>query len=112
MYDSVRHCLPSRYRNSRIELISDGCPVENAFSGEDGMLSKLDTMIEDYTKSGGLLAQREDELNQTIADVEARETENEAYLEQYEESLRQKYANLDTMISGYNTSLSYLSSVL
>ncbi len=86
--------------------------VVNAFSGEDGMLSKLDTMIEDYTKSGGLLAQREDELNQTIADVEARETENEAYLEQYEESLRQKYANLDTMISGYNTSLSYLSSVL
>ncbi len=86
--------------------------VVNAFSGEDGMLSKLDTMIEDYTKSGGLLSQREDELNQTISDVEAEENENESYLEQYEESLRQKYANLDTMISGYNTSLSYLSSVL
>lgn len=86
--------------------------VVNAFSGEDGMLSKLDSMVEEYTKSGGLLSEREDELNSTISDVEAEESENESYLEQYEESLRQKYANLDTMISGYNTSLSYLSSVL
>lgn len=82
--------------------------VVNAFSGEDGMLSQLDAMVEEYTKSGGVLDQREESLNETISDVEAKEADNETYLEEYEASLRQKYANLDNLISNYNNSLNYL----
>lgn len=79
---------------------------------ERGIITRLDAILEEYTKSNGILDEREDELNQTIKDLENEETENEAYLEEYEESLRAKYANLDNTIAGYNNSLNYLSSVL
>ena len=86
--------------------------VVNAFSGDDGLLKQLDTFVEDYTESQGILDQRKDQLNSEISDLEAEEADNEAYLEKYEESLRSKYAYLDTLMSSYNTSLQYISSAL
>lgn len=77
-----------------------------------GLIIRLDAVLEEYTKSNGILDEREEEINQTIKDLETEESENELYLEQYEEALRAKYANLDTTIAGYNNSLTYLSSVL
>lgn len=86
--------------------------VVNAFSGDDGLLKQLDTFIEDYTESQGILDQRKDQLNSEISDLEAEELENEEYLTKYEESLRSKYAYLDTLMSSYNTSIQYLNSAL
>ena len=51
--------------------------VVNAFSGDDGLLKQLDTFIEDYTESQGILDQRKDQLNSEISDLEAEELENE-----------------------------------
>lgn len=95
------------------EALSDNYNlVVNAFSGDQGLLKQLDTFVEDYTESQGILDQRKDQLNSEISDLEAEEADNEAYLEKYEESLRSKYAYLDTLMSSYNTSLQYLSSAM
>ena len=55
---------------------------------------------------------RYDNLKKTIDSWTAKEEKNEKYLEDYENSLRKKYGNLDSLLSGYNTSMSYVSSIL
>ena len=86
--------------------------VVAAFSGKDGICSKMSSYVEDYTKSGGVLSKREDSLNSQVKDYERKEDRNKIILEKYETSLREKYSNLDSMIASLNTSLSYLSSAM
>lgn len=96
--------------------------VVNLFSGEDndpdnvtdkdGILLRLDNILEDYTKGQGILDKRTETLNLEIKRYEEKEARNAEYLEQYEASLRQRYARLDSLITGYNSSLSYLSAAL
>lgn len=86
--------------------------VVNLFSGDDGILTDINNVVEEYTKSNGILDNRETELNEIIDRYEEKEADNAVYLEEYEASLRQKYARLDTTIAGYNSSLSYLNSAL
>lgn len=98
--------------SSSSDSTSSGSGTNATDNLELGLITRLDAILEEYTKSGGILAQREDELNQEIKDLQNEENDNETYLAEYEESLRAKYANLDTTIAGYNTSLTYLQSVL
>lgn len=94
----------------------------NMFSGKDdndkdnidtnGILIKLNNTVEEYTKGNGLLSNREDALNAKIKNYDKEEANNATYLEEYEASLRQRYARLDNTIAGYNSSLNYLMSAL
>ena len=86
--------------------------VVAAFTGKDGVCSKLSSNLETYTKTGGILDLRKDSLNSELRSIENQENANSTYLAKYEESLRNRYGNLDTMIGTLNTSLSYLSSAL
>ena len=86
--------------------------VVAAFSGDDGLCKQLSNGLNSYTKSGGILALREDSLNSTIKDYTNKEDAAATYLEKYEESLRAKYGSLDSMIASMNTSLSYLTSAM
>ena len=86
--------------------------VVAAFTGKNGVCSKLSSNLETYTKTGGILDLRKDSLNSELRSIENQENANSTYLAKYEESLRNRYGNLDTMIGTLNTSLSYLSSAL
>ncbi len=86
--------------------------VVNAFSSDDGICKKMSDSLELYTKSGGILDMRKDALNATVRNYENRENANATFLEKYEESLRNKYGNLDSLIGNLNTSLSYLNSAI
>ena len=79
-----------------------------AFGGDNGICSQMDKYLEEYTKSSGVLDLREQSLNSEIKTWEDKESANAFYLEKYEQSLRAKYASLDTYIANMNTSLSYL----
>lgn len=77
-----------------------------------GILTQFNDTVELYTKSGGIIAERQDQLNATVKDYEAKEAQNAEYLAKYEENLRQRYSKLDTTIASYNNSLVYLQSAL
>lgn len=103
--------------NAVVKLFSAEMPETDETSADGteekgGLIVRLDSIIEEYTKSNGFLDQRTQELNELISDYEDQEAENEDYLTQYEENLRSKYATLDTTIANYNNSLTYLQSVL
>ena len=86
--------------------------VVNAFSGEKSLINKFETLVKDYTKSGGILAEREDRLQTENKDIGKKEASNAELLAKYEEGLRQKYASLDNLIAGYNSSMSYISQIM
>lgn len=74
---------------------------------------QLNDKVDVYTKSRtGIIAQRSDSASQAVSDYGDRLTSINEYLEKYEETLRKKYTNLDTMISNMNSSLSYIQSIM
>lgn len=98
--------------NAIVNLFSAKEPTGTGNDKTTGLITRLDNLIEDYTKASGYLDQRSQALNETISTYTNKEAENELYLERYEENLRSKYATLDTTIANYNNSLYYLQSVL
>lgn len=86
--------------------------VTSMFTGENGLLDKLKDYVTDFTKSAGLLDERLDNLKENIDQWSAKEESNARYLEDYENQLRKKYGRLDSILSGYNTSMSYVSAIL
>ena len=86
--------------------------VVSLFTDDGGLVDQLSDFVDDYTKTGGLLQERLDNVQKEIDSWTQKESDNEEKLEKYEASLRQKYANLDSLMSNYNTSLSYISNIL
>ncbi len=79
------------------------------FGGEKGVAGQLAASLEDYSKTGGLLAQREDSLNSDLRTLVQKESDASAQLVKYEASLRARYGGLDTLLAKMNQSASYLS---
>lgn len=78
------------------------------FGGEQGLAKNLQDGLKDYTKSGGLLAQRTDELNSVQRRLSQQEADNNVVLQKYEASLRAQYGGLDALLVKMNQSLNYL----
>ena len=86
--------------------------VQKLFTDSDGLIDKVSNEVYEYTKFGGLLSDRETQLKSQMDYWTEKENRNNELLEKYEESLRVKYGNLDSLMAGYQTSMSYLSSVI
>ena len=79
------------------------------FGGENGVAGKMNVGLKEYTKTGGLLGQREDALNTDLRNISQKESDAAAQLAKYEANLRTQYGNLDTLLVKMNQSASYLS---
>lgn len=81
------------------------------FGGEKGLAGTLNTGLKEYTKSGGMLAQREDVLNSDLRALTQKTSTASAQLAKYEASLRAQYGSLDALLVKMNNSASALSSL-
>ncbi|HEA3202131.1 TPA: flagellar filament capping protein FliD [Aeromonas veronii] len=82
--------------------------VVAVFGGKDGVAGQLASQLETYSKTGGLLAKREDSLNSDLREVSRKESDVATQLTKYEETLRARYGSLDAMLAKMNKSASYL----
>ncbi|MFB2866208.1 flagellar filament capping protein FliD [Aeromonas sp. MdU4] len=82
--------------------------VVAVFGGKDGVAGKLAGQLETYSKTGGVLAKREDSLNSDLRDVNRKQSDVAAQLTKYQETLRARYGSLDAMLAKMNKSASYL----
>ena len=85
--------------------------VVSLFSGKEGVAGQLETKLKDYTKTGGLLSLREDQLNTELRSISRRESDAASQLTKYEANLRAQYASLDTLLAKMNSSASSLSAL-
>ncbi|MBO6258553.1 MAG: flagellar filament capping protein FliD [Succinivibrio sp.] len=86
--------------------------VVELFSGENSLLTKIDSYLNDFTKSAGVLDKRKDSINSSVSYLEEKQSKYTENLTNYESMLRNKYAAVDSLMTNYNTKLSYLNSVL
>lgn len=86
--------------------------VSNLLNGDNGLFTKMESVVNDYTKTSGILDQRTDNLNKEKSRIEEQQTRDEETIEKYQTMLTKKYANLDTLMANYSNSLSSLTSVL
>lgn len=83
--------------------------VVAVFGGSEGVAGQLSASLKEYTKTGGLLSMRQDQLNTELNYWGQKEADTTTQMEKYEASLRAKYASLDTLLAQMNSSASYLS---
>ena len=81
------------------------------FGGDNGVANLLSTGLKTYTKTGGLLAQRQDSLNTDLRNLSQKSSDATAQIAKYETNLRAQYASLDTLLAKMNQSASYLSAL-
>ena len=86
--------------------------LESVFSGETGLAKRLDSQLNEYTKSAGSLDKRRDSLERDVRSIKQERVDFDAYLTKYEEGLRQKYARLDVLVARMNSSMGSLTTLV
>ncbi|OKP43761.1 flagellar hook protein FliD [Aeromonas allosaccharophila] len=81
------------------------------FGGDDGLAGTLNKGLKEYTKSGGMLAERTDTLNADLRSLNQKQSTSNAQLVKYEASLRAQYGSLDALLVKMNNSASALKSL-
>lgn len=81
------------------------------FGNEKGLAGSLSKGLKEYTKSGGMLAQRTDTLNSDLRSLGQKEATSNAQLVKYEAALRAQYGSLDALLVKMNNSASALSAL-
>ncbi|MFM5276251.1 flagellar filament capping protein FliD [Aeromonas caviae] len=81
------------------------------FGGEKGLASTLNSGLKEYTKSGGMLAQREDVLNSDLRALTQKTATANTQLAKYEAALRAQYGSLDALLVKMNNSASALATL-
>lgn len=81
------------------------------FGGDDGLASSLSKGLKDYTKSGGMLAQRTDTINSDLRNLNQKVATTNEQLVKYEAALRAQYGSLDALLVKMNNSASALTTL-
>jgi len=72
--------------------------LANVFGGADGLVSKLESVINQYTRSDGILSGRQNTIQSQLRENTKASEAASRYIASYEESLRKRYSALDTLL--------------
>ena len=110
--------------DGKLEMTSDGeerldealennfDEVANVFAGENGIASRLDSLADDYVRTGGLIDTKED-IFESRKELLTQEREQfDRYMESYEKTLRERYQALDSTVAQLSSTSSYLAAQL
>jgi flagellar hook-associated protein 2 len=86
--------------------------IGTAFAGDNGVAKQLETLIAGYVDSGGLIKERETNLNGQLDDLEDDVANHEFRMASLEERLRKQYAGLDVLLAQMQQTQSYLGAQL
>ncbi len=93
-------------------LQSNASAVKNLFTGTNGYATTLNTAINAYTSSGGIITTRMNSLNNTLTQLGQQQTALNSRMATYQTQLQQQYTSLDTLMSTLNNTSSYLTTAL
>ena len=81
------------------------------FGGVNGVAGLMSKGLKEYTKTGGLLSQRQDSLNSDLRSIAQKQSDITEQVTKYEASLRKTYGNLDALITKMNKSTASLTAL-
>nr|WP_019365177.1 flagellar filament capping protein FliD [Pseudomonas luteola] len=80
-------------------LDSNSASITGFFTGDGGLLSRMNEAVDVYTKTGGVLSSRETSLNTKLTDLTEQQTALDRRIEKIEAGLYAKYNAMDSLIS-------------
>lgn len=93
-------------------LKSNPDAVKDLFAGPNGYATRLNTSLDAFTSSSGVIATRQQSLNDSLTKLNTQQIQLDARMTVYETQLRNQYTALDTLMSSLNNTSSYLTSAL
>ena len=91
---------------------SNPAAVKDLFTGPNGYGTTLNTAINSYTQTGGIIGTRMDSLNDTLTQLGTQQTALDNRMATYQTQLQQQYTALDTLMSSLNNTSTYLTTAL
>ncbi|MGD0960857.1 MAG: flagellar filament capping protein FliD [Methylomonas sp.] len=91
-------------------LTADPNSVNDVFNNADGVATNLMTGLTNLTGSGGPISTEVSSLNSEITSLQSQQTAENAYLDSYQATLQQEYASMQTLVSQYSSTGSFLTS--
>ncbi|WP_429127269.1 flagellar filament capping protein FliD [Aeromonas media] len=85
--------------------------VAALLGGDEGLAATLTKGLKEYTKSGGMLAQRTDTLNSDLRSLSQKQATTNEQLVKYEAALRAQYGSLDALLVKMNNSAAALTAL-
>ncbi|MFC6477922.1 flagellar filament capping protein FliD [Pseudomonas asuensis] len=76
--------------------------VSSFFTGDTGLLKRLDSRVQTYTESKGILNSREISLKTTLADLVEQQSALDLRIEKLEATLNAKYNAMDSLVAQLN----------
>jgi flagellar hook-associated protein 2 len=84
--------------------------VSNVFNSTGGIATQLSTALINITGSGGTLNTEQNTLNAQYTALQSKQSAENKYLDSYQASLQQEYASMQTLVSQYSSTGSFLTS--
>jgi len=93
-------------------LQSNPGAVQDLFAGTNGYATRLNSMLDGFTSSSGIIATRTASIQSQLTNLSQESAALTARMNVYATQLRQQYTALDTLMSSLNNTSSYLTSSL
>lgn len=100
--------------NAKLASTLDSNPsaVQDLFAGSNGYAKRLNTALDGFTASGGIISTRQQSLTDSLSKLNTQQSQLDARMGVYEKQLRDQYTQLDTLVSSLNNTSSYLTGAL
>lgn len=82
--------------------------VAELLGGDDGVMKALDSRLNDFLKSGGLISSRNKTFLEQVQDIDDQRDRLDLHMEAYEERLRAQYSSLDLIVANLNSTGDYI----
>lgn len=109
---TIAQGTPDPSSGIRIRVTGGGTGDRGSVSFVRGVANQLDTLLDSFLSSNGLLTNRTESLNDELADIEQERVDLNARLVLSEDRLRASFLANDLIISNLNTTSDFLSSQL
>ncbi|MFV1939552.1 flagellar filament capping protein FliD [Pseudomonas luteola] len=83
-------------------LAENSASVAGFFTGDNGLLSRMSKVVDGYTKSDGVLADREKSLNSKLVDLKDQQSALDRRITKVQTDLYSKYNAMDTLVAQLN----------
>lgn len=93
-------------------LNNNGNAVQDLFAGTNGYATRLNSALDGFTASGGVISTRQQSLTDSLTKLNTQQTQLNNRMSVYEKQLRDQYTALDTLMSSLNNTSSYLTGAL
>ena len=100
------------YDGMELEITGGSLGYRGAITIEEGVMTRLDSLLDTYLDSDGLLENKTDGINEAIDGINAQRADLADYLSQLEQRYLTKFSAMDALVAQLNATSNYLAQQL